>query len=936
MANTPPIRMGKITRRLFIIFVLFALLPTSVLSFLAIRFISDTTDQQISQVLSSEVENFSNQILGRLIFAEDRLSVFSQAAAKGQTDTVSLEYEKNLGLEFHIVDLASLEQETSLSAAARAHLSAGKVLSAIKTPQPDNHQVFLIKAMQPSDLAAGLASVFLSSDYILGVPDSWDLTQENCVYGDTSRVLYYTKKKACQNFATGLAEYRGPGRGTSEDTDYYLTYRSIFMAEKYGVNDWKVSTLSPEVNVFKTSEGFRNLFLALSVLVILSISLVSIYLIRRQMSPLSVIMAGIQRVSHRDYNHEVDVNSGDEFEEMAQAFNSMSGRVSHQLLTLASMSEIDQLILSRVKKEDIIQIVLQKTRLVLPGDHTSILMLEKGEFEGRLFQLDDQDSSGMHSQAVALSEPQRQRALRDSNFYLSRSDGSLPEYIQDRGMALAFYQILPIRKDSELIALIILGFKELCQLDGEQISLALSYAGRIAVALSNAEWEDKLYTQAHYDSLTGLPNRATIIDQLGHSISRSRRATASFGVLFIDLDNFKLINDSLGHSVGDRFIQEMGRRFSTCLREGDMVARLGGDEFVIISAETRSSDDTVSAISRIADRILQATAEAMTTQGHELRTTATIGIALYPKDGNDSESLLKNADAAMYHAKSIGRGSFQFYSEELNAQSLELIRLSSELKVALEEDQFEPYYQPKVNIGSEKIVGAEALIRWRHPEKGLVGPGLFIDAAESLGLINAMGDWMLRSVCRQIGEWKAAGLVPPRISINVSASQMLQEDMFSKVSAIMAETNIEGSDIELEITEGVLVTNMNETIDALTRLRDLGIHISIDDFGTGYSSLSYMKQLPVNTLKIDRCFIVDLCTDFADKAIVNSTIVLARNLNMKVIAEGVEDADQVEVLRDYGCDEIQGFFYSRPVPANDFVALVLGNTDLDNRTLAVS
>ena len=312
----------------------------------------------------------------------------------------------------------------------------------------------------------------------------------------------------------------------------------------------------------------------------------------------------------------------------------------------------------------------------------------------------------------------------------------------------------------------------------------------------------------------------------------------------------------------------------------------------------------------------------MVINGSELRIEASMGIAVCPDDGRDAATLMKNADAAMYHAKSEGRGQFQFYSEELNQAAVTLMRLSTELKLALERDEFVLYYQPKVCASSLRIVGAEALLRWEHPERGHLGPGAFLPAAETLGRMNAIGDWTLRAASRQLSEWKSAGRSTVRVSVNVVASQLQQGDIVGQVRGALSEHGLEGKDLELEVTESMLISRVDETIATLETLRALGVAISLDDYGTGYSSMSYMKRLPIDKLKIDRSFIIDLADNDIDRAIVTSTIELARSRNMLVVAEGVEDDEQLELLQRYGCDEIQGYYFSKPLPAEEFIDLV--------------
>jgi diguanylate cyclase (GGDEF)-like protein len=929
-----PAWIGKITRRLFLIFLLFALIPTSVLTLLALRYISEAATDQINRTLDDEAGVLVDQVFTRLSFLADRLALRAgQVAAGGEGERPELRDLSAEGVEllFGEIDLQRLDEAGGLRSteSAIARLQEGGSILLRLSISGGRQSSYIARAIDRDNLQDGLATVRIDTDHILGAPDDRDMSLDSCVYNDAGVVLFGSNLPLCEVFA-GLGRqgggYRGLANRNFNGVDYHAGYRNVFLGSLYAAEDWRVNVIRPSAQMFSASENFKKLFFAVATLVVLTISFASVFLIRRQMSPLSSIMAGIERVSRKDYSQSVDIKSGDEFEDLADAFNTMSGRVSHQLVTLASMSEIDQMILSRVKKEDIIQIVLQKTLDVLPGDHIAVMLLDNGGGEGFLYRLADGAPDELLSEPVHISEQEKSAAMESAEPRLC-TVGELPAGLNSKHMPTATVcQLLPIRMNDKLVAMILLGFDEAPRLDPEDIGLALNYADRIAVALANAEWEQRLFRQAHYDSLTGLPNRLAFLDRLSQDITHARREDLTFGVLFIDLDNFKLVNDSLGHPVGDEFIKIMAERFSACLRADDIVSRLGGDEFVVTATGSSSHSVSVTSISRVANRILEAASKPVSIQGHDIRASASVGIAIYPRDGETPEELVKNADTAMYHAKSEGKGKFQFYARELNEQLTQLMHLSSDLRRALEQDQFELHYQPKVDANTGQVLGAEALVRWQHPERGMIRPDDFIGAAEVLGLISAIGDWTLEAACAHLQAWQSMGLQPVRIAVNISASQLQQDDMYAKLRRLLDAYSIEGKYLELEITENMLLQDMKTTVAALERVRTLGVHVAIDDYGTGFSSLSYMKELPVDTLKIDRCFITDICTEYTDQAIVHSTIVLARNLKMKVLAEGVETIEQLAMLQAYGCEEIQGYLFSKPMPEDEFLTLLREGT----------
>lgn len=923
---------GKITRRIFAIFLVFALLPVSILSWVAMDRISNATNQQVSKVLENEVKNFSYLILERLQFAQQSLHLYQAelTANPGQKLASQMEAElarKGLLLARQSADMLHDLPPARLDA-ARARLARGHSMALLQETDGQN-RVYLAVALSAENLEAGLVTARLDIDYVLRPQESRNLTIESCILDTQYNMLYATSTSLCLSFLDASANKLGhKGEITfGPDNNIFSLYRSLFMEEKFGVGGWKIVIIQPGSKLFSASEVFRTYFVIAALGVILSLSLVSVYFIRTRMAPLPRIMAGIQRVSEKRYDEPVDVTSGDEFEELADAFNTMSGQVSRQLVTMASMAELDQLILTRIKREDLIRVVLEKTGDIIPHQAIALAMLEEGRPGGQLYRLSDNGNADFDIAPFSL-EPDQVSVLEDESLWLQTSSAGSKALFAAFPNHIHHLQLVPVHREEQLIALIVLGYEQRPSLDVEDIANTRSYADRIAVALANAEWEARLYHQAHYDTLTGLPNRLSLLDTLTQSIRHAQRSQQPFAVMFFDLDDFKLVNDSLGHIAGDEMIGIMAGRLQDCMRSDDTVARMGGDEFVIVSSAFPSEPAAVSGTSKMAEKMMQAVALPLQISGRDIRASSSIGIALYPKDGADADALLKNADTAMYHAKSLGRGNFQYFSEKLNAESLALMSLSTDIRRALESSEFELYYQPKIRIPEQTIIGAEALIRWNHPEKGLIRPLQFIEVAERMGLISAIGDWTLEEACRQIVRWREAGIAAPRVSVNLSAIQIHQEDLPGKVQLLLDTYQVQPECLEIEIVEGVLVEDMEGTSRKLKAVRELGVHIAIDDYGTGYSSLSYVKSFPVDTLKIDRCFITNICENSSDQAIVSSTIVLAHHLKMAVIAEGVETEEQAALLLQLGCDQIQGYLFSKPVPADQFAALISADTTL--------
>ncbi len=436
--------------------------------------------------------------------------------------------------------------------------------------------------------------------------------------------------------------------------------------------------------------------------------------------------------------------------------------------------------------------------------------------------------------------------------------------------------------------------------------------------------QERIHYLAHYDPLTNLPNRVLLRDRLQQDLARAERNHWMVAVIFLDLDRFKVINDSLGHHAGDRLLQTVATRLNECVRQGDTVSRQGGDEFVIVISEVRDNE----ALDAVAEKLLATVAASCLLHKQEVNVTTSIGISLYPQDGDDVDSLLKNADMAMYQAKAHGGNDCQLYSSDMNERTLERLNLESSLRHALEREEFSLVYQPQVDLGSGKLTGMEALLRWQHPQLGDVPPTKFIPLAEETGLILSIGEWVLRTACSQLQAWRCQGFEGLRMSVNISARQLLQKDLARRVGAILNDTGLAPSQLDLELTESMLMENMQENIGTLQALRQMGVAISIDDFGTGYSSLAYLQRLPIETLKIDRSFVRDIVAHDSEAPIALAVIALAHSLGHKVIAEGVETEAQLEFMRAHGCEAMQGYYFSKPLCAESFTELLRSGRSL--------
>jgi len=438
------------------------------------------------------------------------------------------------------------------------------------------------------------------------------------------------------------------------------------------------------------------------------------------------------------------------------------------------------------------------------------------------------------------------------------------------------------------------------------------------------EQKDSLAYQAHHDSLTGLPNRVLLNDRLEQSIEKAKRNNFKFAVLFIDLDHFKKINDSLGHDVGDEMLKVITQRFKSVLREEDTIARLGGDEFTIIIEEVNQIQDA----SLVATKLLEILAKPIKIKRNTLYVSSSIGISIYPDDGQSAKNILKFADSAMYKAKDEGRNNFQYYNATMTELAFERVVMEASLRTALKEEELTVYYQAQVDGTSDKIIGMEALVRWNHPTMGIIAPNKFIPLAEMTGLIVDIDKLVMKKAMSQTSKWYMQGLNPGILAMNLSIKLLQKKDFREFFKGLMIETGCKSEWIELELTESQIMNKPEDAINTLSKLKDTGIHVAVDDFGTGYSSLAYLKRLPINKLKIDREFIRDLPNDEEDIGITKAVIALAKSLNLQVLAEGVETIEQRNFLIENGCSDIQGYYYSRPIPADEFENILQNGFEL--------
>ena len=916
---------SKVARQIALILFLAAFIPTALVTGLTHQTIAGLIKDHAHQTLVETSRNYALSAFSNLTFARASLIDLADILNLNSAQPNKLEILKRptfrslklispdgkvLDQSGHATysshDLQSLMQDQ----ASDSVTGATRLLVLPSTERGALPAITLVLQLQNVERENRLLIGEISPDHLWGDKSDYPSNISVCAYRierDTKTRLFCSAPESTAMKGGSLPENMGAW--------------ALFLQGAFHDNAWTFVTkrqypiATENLGFLVGSKGYIGVALASLLLV----ALLSLIQIRRTMVPLEQLIDGTRNITEGDFS-PVTVERQNEFGQLAEAFNAMSAHIKRQLNTLQALSVIDHEIVSRLDVDHLIRKVIARIQQIMP---TAIIcvtrLVEKANSEAQC-SMSVSGNASMASPRIAISskeinaiktygQGQFGHCMKDSRFIHEKILAEL---------GAKYCWILPIFWQGEMCAFLSIGYEASIPSDDLDWDEIRELASRIGITISAQEREDQLLVQAQYDHLTGLPNRILLQDRLHQAMEHSDRNGDPFWVAFLDLDRFKFINDTLGHKIGDLLLIEISRRFEQVIRDTDTVARFGGDEFIIILQGQMDESLRIG----ILNRLIQAVDTSFTIAGNEIFVTCSVGIAVYPTDALTPDMLLRNADIAMYRAKELGRNNLQFFTQSMNEKVTERLHMETHLRKALELNEFLLYYQPKVDLNTKQIVGVEALIRWNSKELGFQSPLHFIPLAEETGLIIPIGEWVLKTACAQAVAWQKAGFGKLQMSVNLSARQFRQKNLVASIAAILRETGLDASSLDLELTESLIMNEVESSLKVLQDIKSLGVSLAIDDFGTGYSSLSYLKSLPVDSLKIDKSFTDDIVLHTDEVPIVASVIALARNLKLKVVAEGVESHEQVTYLESHGCHEIQGYYFSRPEPAESIETML--------------
>ncbi len=896
-----------VARRIFILFVLASLVPLLALALLLTKRVGAALESQAFEQLENAARGYGQVTLDKLLSAAGALPETRQAQASG-----AFGLDAAATLDADGVHPLFGDWSPSLDG-----LEIGRdrpVLAVL--PGADAYDI-AIAHRRGAEIFVGR----VDPEYLWRTSALLGRGMEICVLGSPTLASAVScssplasdarehLRAAMQSASSGRLDW------SDEGSDWLAVYWQLFLPSRFEAEPWTIVVSQPRGVALASLDVLNRTIPQAALLTLALIVALALSQIRRTLTPLNALMAGTKRISAQDFATPVGLESEDEFGTLGRALDTMADQLRHQFSALRALADIDRLILQTAAIETVLETLLERLRALVPADEHLVLMVDADDPQhGRIYRA--RGNQPIELERIRLTD-ELHRWLGDRAAGHSTTAAALLARRVSLGdwPPTTTLNVAPMLT-GDLVGGALLAARASGNPFTERETASIrELANRVAVAIAAGEREAELFRRAHFDALTGLPNRELLEDRLQQAVAQAQREEQSLAVLFIDLDGFKAINDTLGHRNGDEMLKETGLRLATVLRHADTVARLGGDEYAIVLPQVHGPLEAEA----VAVKAVEALKQPFVMDGRELFISASIGIAMFPEDGGSAEELLRKADMAMYSAKDAGKACYRFFAEEMDHQIQERHSLHNDLRNALFSDQFFLAYQPQVEFKTQRYVSAEGLLRWRHPRRGLVSPTLFVPVLEATGLINDVGTWVLRRALADFASWQHRGLPFERVAINVSARQLLDPNFVDTVMVALKDANVRGHNLEIELTEASLVADFRTANAALRKLESHGVRIALDDFGTGYSSLAYLNEIAFDTLKIDRAFVINLPAE-KSAAIVKAILAVAKSLGKSVIAEGIETESQYQMLEALGCDMGQGYLISKPLEAAALVA----------------
>jgi diguanylate cyclase (GGDEF)-like protein len=936
----PPVtsRMG---RRITLVVALCAAVPVLLLALLLARDTDSAKAASNERALNGVSRLHAEVIKSRLGAAETM--VLTLTAADVGYDGAALKRQVVNSSAFKsvvLVDrdglLAGGEAALRPSSSQLVALSAGETVLLPVTLDGQLTTVFMVKAVNAAG-ADRLAYFELAPDWLWKRVDNLPADMSLAVVDANAKLLYnvgLVSTEATHIFADNItlsAERAGrlhPVSWQDAGEGWHGVIQPLQLTnERITAVPWAVVGFRREQSFLARSISVWNLLPYMLLAVLICALAGSRHLARRYLPSLRAVRSGLATLQLRRYD-AVEVVGSDEVRDLVQGFNKSAAALSDQFHALETLGEIDKLLLGSAELEQVLDAVLSRVQTVTHCDCVGITLRDAdAPGRGRVY-LAGYGLTDLPVRRVELDDDMiTTLAAESSGLTVTRCEETRHSFLKPlKQIGAEFFWVWPVSVAERIEAILSIGYREGPQSDPYLPTVGTQFAERLAVALSKTARDERLYRQAHYDPLTSLPNRILFRDRLAQELANSTAGLSRGALLYIDLDHFKRVNDSVGHSAGDQLLTIVAHRLRSCTKEGDTVARLGGDEFTVILRNIVDPDSARA----VGDRIIELLQLPVNIGGRDHFVCASIGITLFPDDGNTIDDLMRNADTAMYRAKDAGRGCTMFFDPHLASGTA--VATETGLQRALRRREFSLFYQPQFDIGTCELSGVEALLRWQTPRDGMRPPGEFVPAAEESGLIVDIGGWVLDAACAQLATWREQNIAPPRLALNVSAQQLKHVEFPKLVRRALDKYGIPPALLELELTESVFADEAAGV--TLNRLAQLGVHLALDDFGTGYSSLSYLRQYPIGTVKIDRTFLEEVPQNAASSTLVETIIVMAHALSKRVVAEGIETVEQLDFLRERRCDIAQGFFLARPLSGQAVTELLQARTMSANSELS--